>query len=81
MARPKKKEATLDNEVASTESAQSKSSLSIPETTGAVNDSDIPTDAIQISRDEYIKMSRAGSPVVVVASTPKKYYLLSKSKK
>jgi hypothetical protein len=80
MARPKKKNETApETEAAPLESAQVSTSLTIQETVGAVNE--VPVDATPITRDEYVKMLRSGSPVVVVAGTPKKYYLLSKKKK
>jgi hypothetical protein len=61
-----------------------KHTLSLSEARGLVHDSDVPSTAVEITKEEYIKMHRQGTPVCMVTGATRlenKYFLLSKSKK
>lgn len=59
-----------------TNDKRQKEVVTVSEAKSLFNKEDVPSSAIQISRDEYVKMQHHGVPVAVVAGPPKAYFML-----
>ena len=59
-----------------TDDKRKKDAVTVSEARSLYNKEDVPASAVQISRDEYVKMQHHGVPVAVVTGPPKAYFML-----